>query len=46
VSRLESGRHATTSGTLKKLAEALDGQALIGFEFGTPEEPARELVAL
>lgn len=46
VSRLESGRHATNSGTLKKLAEALGGQALIGFEFGTPEGPARELVAL
>lgn len=46
VSRLESGQHATNSGTLKKLAEALGGRALIGFDFGTSEGPARELVAL
>ena len=46
VSRLESGQHATNSGTLKKLAEALGGQALIGFEFGAPDGPWREFVAL
>ena len=46
ISRIESGRHRTGTETLRRLAEALDGHALLGFEFGTDAEPARELVAL
>ncbi|HEY1689175.1 MAG TPA: helix-turn-helix transcriptional regulator [Solirubrobacteraceae bacterium] len=46
ISRIESGQHATSARTLKRLAEALDGHALFGFDFGTESEPARELVAL
>jgi hypothetical protein len=34
------------AGTLRRLAEALGGHALLGFEFGTDAEPARELVTL
>lgn len=46
ISRIESGQHRTSTETLRRLAEALDGYALLGFEFGTDSEPARELVAL
>lgn len=46
VSRVESGQHATSLGTLKRLGEALDGQALIGFEFGSAKQPKPELAAL
>jgi ribosome-binding protein aMBF1 (putative translation factor) len=46
ISRIESGQHRTGTETLRRLAEALDGHALFGFEFGTESEPARELVAL
>jgi ribosome-binding protein aMBF1 (putative translation factor) len=46
ISRIESGQHRTGTETLRRLAEALDGHALLGFEFGTASEPARELVAL
>lgn len=46
VSRIESGQHRTGTETLRRLAEALDGHALLGFEFGTGSEPVRELVAL
>jgi ribosome-binding protein aMBF1 (putative translation factor) len=46
ISRIESGQHRTGTETLRRLAEALDGHALLGFEFGTEAEPARELVAL
>ncbi len=46
ISRIESGQHRTGTETLRRLAEALDGHALLGFEFGTESEPARELVAL
>jgi ribosome-binding protein aMBF1 (putative translation factor) len=33
VSRIESGQHRTGPTTLKRLAEALDGHAVVGFEF-------------
>ena len=50
ISRLESGQHETTSTTMRKIAEAFGGKALIGFEFevvdATEEAPVRELFAL
>jgi ribosome-binding protein aMBF1 (putative translation factor) len=46
VSRIESGQHATTAKTLKRLGEALGGQAVIGFDFGSAKRPKRELVSL
>lgn len=46
ISRIESGQHATTVRTLKKLAEALDARAVLGIEFGSAEDPDRQLVAL
>ena len=32
ISRLESGRHAPTVATLRKIASAFDGHLLIGFD--------------
>lgn len=46
ISRIESGQHATTARTLKKLAEALDARAVLGIEFGSAEDPDRQLVVL
>jgi ribosome-binding protein aMBF1 (putative translation factor) len=46
ISRIESGQHATNARTLKKLAEALDARAVLGFEFGPEAKPQRELVVL
>jgi ribosome-binding protein aMBF1 (putative translation factor) len=46
ISRVESGQRATSASTLKKLAEALEARAVLGFEFGSAEEPERELVVL
>ena len=47
VSRIESGRHATTARTLKRLFEALDGRLVLGAEFFSGEgEPRQELVVL
>jgi ribosome-binding protein aMBF1 (putative translation factor) len=46
ISRIESGQHATSAKTLKRLGEALGGQALIGFEFGSAKRPKRKLVPL
>lgn len=46
VSRIESGQHATTAKTLKRLGEALGGHAVIGFDFGSEKRPKRELVSL
>jgi hypothetical protein len=31
---------------MRRLAEALEGHAVLGFEFGTNAEPERELVTL
>lgn len=33
VSRIESGQHATSARTLKKLGDALGARAVLGFEF-------------
>jgi len=46
ISRVESGQHATSPQTLKKLANAFGGRAVLGFEFGTTSKPERELVVL
>jgi len=46
ISRIESGHHRTSTETIRRLAQALDGQAVFGFDFGTPNRPERELVAL
>jgi ribosome-binding protein aMBF1 (putative translation factor) len=46
ISRIESGQHRTSTETLRRLAEALEGHAVLGFEFATDGEPQRELIAL
>ncbi len=46
ISRIESGQHATSSRTLKRLAEALETQAVLGFRFGPAAKPQHELVVL
>jgi ribosome-binding protein aMBF1 (putative translation factor) len=46
ISRIESGQHTTTARTLKRLAEALDARAVLGIEYGSQDDPARELVVL
>jgi len=45
ISRIESGQHRTSTDTLRRLAEALDGHAVIGFEFGSGSPPS-DLVRL
>lgn len=46
ISRIESGQHRTSTETLRRLAEALDGHAFVGFDFGTTEHPDQALVTL
>jgi len=46
ISRIESGQHPPSARTIKRLAEALEARAVIGFEFGTPEHPEPQLVRL
>lgn len=46
ISRIESGQHTTSAKTLKRLGEALEGKAIIGFNFGSEKRPKRELVGL
>jgi len=46
ISRIESGQHATNARTLMRLAEALQARAILGFEYGSPGHPERELVVL
>ncbi|MGB7588977.1 MAG: helix-turn-helix transcriptional regulator [Solirubrobacterales bacterium] len=46
ISRIESGQHATSAQTLKKLGDAFGGRAVLGFEFGSAKHPERELVVL
>jgi ribosome-binding protein aMBF1 (putative translation factor) len=46
ISRIESGQHATSAKTLKRLAEALDAHAVLGFDFGSADDPEHELVVL
>ena len=46
VSRIESGQHKTSRETLRKLALALQGRAIIGFDFSTPRHKRRQLILL
>jgi ribosome-binding protein aMBF1 (putative translation factor) len=46
ISRIESGQHATSAQTLKKLGDAFGARAVLGFEFGSAAKPQRELVTL
>ena len=44
ISRIESGHHAASPETLRKLATALDMRLVIGFERGRRKAPKRDLV--
>lgn len=46
ISRIESGQHRTSTDTLRRLAEALDGHAVIGFEFDSGDTLRPDLVRL
>lgn len=46
ISRIESGQHRSGIDTLRRLAEALGGHAVIGFEFDTDPSAGRGLVRL
>ena len=46
ISRIESGQHRSGTDTLRRLAEALDGHAVIGFEFDSDKAIRPELVRL
>jgi len=46
ISRIESGQHATSAQTFRKLADAFGARAVLGFEFGPAKKPERELVVL
>lgn len=46
ISRIESGQHRSSTETLRRLAEALEGHAVLGFEFGANSSAERELVTL
>lgn len=46
ISRIESGQHRTSTDTLRRLAEALDGHAVIGFEFDSAQPMAPDFVRL
>jgi ribosome-binding protein aMBF1 (putative translation factor) len=47
ISRLESGQAAITLKTMKRIAEALGGRLVIGFELeSTDKNQLRELIAL
>jgi ribosome-binding protein aMBF1 (putative translation factor) len=46
ISRIESGHHRTSTDTLRRLAEALEGHAVIGFEFDSGDTLRPDLVRL
>ncbi len=46
ISRIESGQHRSGTDTLRRLAEALDGHAVIGFEFDSNAALRPDLVRL
>lgn len=46
ISRIESGQHRTSVGTLERLAQALEVRLVMGFETGPREAPVRELVSV
>lgn len=46
ISRIESGQHRTSIDTLRRIAEALDGCAVIGFEFTSRKASEAAIVRL
>lgn len=46
ISRIESGHHRTSIDTLRRIAEALDGHALIGFDFASDQYRQPDLFRL
>lgn len=46
ISRIESGQHRSGTDTLRRLAEALNGHAVIGFEFESAQPTTPDLVRL
>lgn len=46
ISRIESGQHRSGTETLRRLAVALDGHAVIGFEFDSAKPKTPDLVRL
>ncbi|HEY9565497.1 MAG TPA: helix-turn-helix transcriptional regulator [Nocardioides sp.] len=46
ISRIESGQHRASTDTLRRLAEALEGHAVIGFEFHSDQDLQPDLVRL
>lgn len=46
ISRIESGRHRVSIETLRRIAEALEGLAVVGFEFDDGTVPMAQLVRL
>lgn len=46
ISRIESGQHRAGTDTLRRLAEALDGHAVIGFEFDSDAQVQPDFVRL
>ena len=46
ISRIESGQHRASTETLRRLAQALDGHAVIGFQFDTDQQVQPDLVRL
>lgn len=46
ISRIESGQHRSSTETLRRLGEALDGHAVIGFAFDAAGPVTPELVRL
>lgn len=46
ISRIESGQHRSGTDTLRRLAEALDGHAVIGFDFDSGAAAPPDLVRL
>ncbi|RMH80602.1 MAG: XRE family transcriptional regulator [Actinomyces sp.] len=46
ISRIESGQHRTSTETLRRLAEALDGHAVVGFDFNPDHRSKPEVVRL
>jgi transcriptional regulator with XRE-family HTH domain len=46
ISRIVSRQHRTSADALRRLAEALNGHAVIGFELDSNEAPQPDLVRL
>lgn len=46
ISRVDSGHHHSGTDTMRRLAQALDGHAVIGFEFDSAQAAAPDLVRL